>query len=213
MAAHPTVLAARERVAVAEGLRRQAGLRPNPQLEIDVSTARIFESQDEGERSIGVSQAFELGGKRQRRVEVGDVGVEAARADAADVERRIRAEITVAAVEAIFAHRELSVLEQQLATLREFLRLTRARAREGEIAPLEADLVQVEAARQEAEQLLANAKLERSLVALERLVPAELLPLSLRESIVTGDVLVSEGDLRDRALTERPDLQAARLRT
>jgi len=209
---HPAVLAARERVAVAEGLRRQARFRPNPQLEIDVSTTRVFDSQDEGARSIGVAQTIELGGKRKRRVEVADAGVEAARAEAADTERRLRGEIAAACIEAVSAHRELVLLEQQLSAMREFLRLTEARAREGEIPPLESSLTQVERARMEAQQSLAQARFGRNLADLERLLPADLLRVKLQERITAGELLVSDTDLRDRALTERPDLLAARLR-
>jgi cobalt-zinc-cadmium efflux system outer membrane protein len=212
VATHPTVLAARERVTVAEGLRRQAGFRPNPQLEIGVSTTRAFESQGEGERSVGLAQTFELGGKRKRRVEVADAGVEAARAEAADTERRIRGEIAAACIEAVSTHRELVLLDQQLVATKEFLRLTEARAREGEIPPLEASLTRVELARMEAQESLTKARFGRQLAELERLIPEDMLPVMLQDRITSGELLVSDTDLRDRALTERPDLLASRLR-
>jgi cobalt-zinc-cadmium efflux system outer membrane protein len=209
---HPSVLAARERASAARGLHRQAGLRPNPILDADVSTTRLFVSEDEGERSVGISQTFELGGKRARRVEVADFDVQLAESLAAEVARRVRADVLTSCVEAISAHRQFAVLDEQLQVSREMLRLTEARAREGEVAPLEADLVRVEVLRLEGQRALAEAGLGRVLAEVERLVPREMLPVTLTDHIETGELVVSETDLRDRALTERPDLRAARLR-
>ncbi len=212
VAAHPSVLAARERIAATRGLRRQAGLRLNPTINVDVSTTRVFSSEDEGERSVGVSQTFELGGKRARRVEVADFDVQVAEAAAMDAERRLRAEFISSAVEAISAHQQLRVLDEQLQVSREILRLMEARAREGEVAPLEADLVRVEVSRLEGQRALSRARLGRAVAEIERLIPREMLPLTLPDHVETGELLVSEADLQDRALTERPDLRVARLR-
>jgi outer membrane protein TolC len=72
------LLAARQRIAEALGLLRQSGFRTNPSIDASVGNGRILGSAGEREISLGYNHVFELGGKRERRVEVSEIGVQLA---------------------------------------------------------------------------------------------------------------------------------------
>src|SRR5947209_7038861 len=72
--------AARERVAEAQGLLRQAGVRQNPTLELEGTTGQPLGTHGEEEYSAGFFQPVELGGKRGKRIAVGSAGVTLAQA-------------------------------------------------------------------------------------------------------------------------------------
>ncbi|HLE19616.1 MAG TPA: hypothetical protein VJB88_00720, partial [Vicinamibacteria bacterium] len=73
------LLATRQRTVEAQGLLRQAGFRPNPVLETEYGTGSPTGSSGEQEFSVGYAHTFELGGKRARRVDVGQAGLDLAR--------------------------------------------------------------------------------------------------------------------------------------
>src|SRR5881396_829017 len=62
--------AAREQLRQAEARLRQAGLRPNPSLDVSSSTDIFFANEGETGFAVTLSQPFETGGKRTRRIRV-----------------------------------------------------------------------------------------------------------------------------------------------
>ena len=87
------LLAARQRLAIAEGRLLQAGLRPNPILDTEYGSARFLGGEPENDFSAGVSQTFELGGKRSKRVAVAQLELSQTRAEVATLERAVAIEI------------------------------------------------------------------------------------------------------------------------
>src|SRR5882757_251528 len=69
------LLVLRQRVAEAQGLLRQAGVRPASSLQFGGATGRPFGSAGKEEYSAGYSQPIEAGGKRDKRVQVAEKGV------------------------------------------------------------------------------------------------------------------------------------------
>ena len=70
------LLSTRQRLAEAQGLLRQSGFRPNPSIDVSYGDgAPVGSGANLREFSLGYSPVFELGGKRQRRVEVSEWGV------------------------------------------------------------------------------------------------------------------------------------------
>src|SRR5258706_6702935 len=57
-------LATAQRIREAEGLLRQAGVRPNPTVEIETAQGRALGSEGESEYTAGYFQPIETGGKR-----------------------------------------------------------------------------------------------------------------------------------------------------
>ena len=208
-----SLLAARQRLAVLEGRRIQAGLRPNPVLESEYGTPRFLGGEAESEFSVGVSQTFELGGKRQKRVAVADLELQQTRAEIAALERSAAIEIRQAYARAISAGRQLDVLERLLAADADLVRATEARLKEGDVAPLDLNLVRVENDRLRVQAIERRSELETALLDIKTLAgfvvdqPLTIVPQSDRPPRLD----LSLAELTELALNSRADLQAARI--
>jgi cobalt-zinc-cadmium efflux system outer membrane protein len=205
------LLAARQRLAIAQGQLAQGRLRPNPELDVEYGTPRFLGGEPESDFSAGISQTFELGGKRRRRVAVAELNLQQVRFEVAALERRVAAEIRTAYTRAVAAARQLDVTERLLGADNELVRATEARLREGDVAPLDSNLVKVENDRLRIQQIDARSELEMALLEIRGLVgldvadPIRLAPQSERPPRL--DLALS--DLTATALRERADLQAA----
>ncbi len=205
------LLAARQRLAIAQGRLVQARLRPNPTLDAEYGSPRFLGGEAESDFSVGVSQAFELGGKRSKRVAVAELELQQARAEVLALERQVAVGIRTAYSRAVSAARQLDAIEKLLAADAELLRVTEARLNEGDVAPLDANLVRVESDRLRVQQIEARSELETALLEIRMLVGFDIAE-SLRLAPQTErpprlDLGLSE--LTATALRERADLQAA----
>ncbi len=205
--------AARQKLTIAEGRLQQARFRPNPTLSGDYGTARILGGGDESQFSVGVSQVFETGNKRNRRVAVAELELQQVRAEISALERRLTVEIRTAYTKALSAARQLDVLEKLISANLEIIRLIEARLKEGDVAPLDVNLIKVEADRLRIQMIGARNDLETALLQLKNIIGADvaesikLAPQNERPPRL--DLGLSE--LTDIALRERADLQAAKL--
>jgi cobalt-zinc-cadmium efflux system outer membrane protein len=215
LAGNGELAAARLEIERARARRRQAGLRPNPTLDFEQTTGRLTSSPGERETSIGASLPVELGGRRQRRIELAQAELEATEAEVADRERRLTNEVLVVYTEALVALRELEITQGINDLDLQTTRYVQARVNEGETAPLELSLLQVEVERLRSRRILVEARLQAALLRLKSLAnipPAE--PLRLRENITTPLLQPPPGALEaaiEIALRTRPDLRLARL--
>lgn len=213
LARRADLLAARERLNAAEGRIRQAGLRPNPTLETEYGTPRFLGGERESEFSVGVSQTFETGNRRARRVAVARLELAQARAEVRALERRLSSEVRLAYGRAVAAARRLDALERAISTGEEIARVTGARLREGDVAPLDLNLVQLETERLRVEIIRTRGEIEsemielRTLAGLDQNEPLRIAPFPLRPPRLDLTLV----DATDIALRERSDLQAARL--
>lgn len=207
------LLAARQRLAVAEGRLRQSRLRPNPTLDAEFGSPRILGGEAEYDFSAGVSQTFELGGKRSRRVAVAELELQQIRAEVLAIERQLAVEIRNAYTNAISAARQLDVLERLIAADEEIVRVTEARLKEGDVAPLDLNLVKVESERLKVQRIQARSDLDTQLLNLKTFIGADvaetvrLAPQADRPPRL--DLGLNE--LTEIAFRERPDLLAAKL--
>src|SRR5205823_2797474 len=81
LAQNKSLQAAREQLRQAEARLTQAGLRPNPSLDVSSSTDVVFANEGETGFALTLSQPFETGGKRTRRIRVAEAEVELAKAE------------------------------------------------------------------------------------------------------------------------------------
>lgn len=113
----PRVAKARAELKAAEGRAIQAGVRPNPEVSVEVENFngtgpyRTFRST---ETTVSVAQAFELGGKRRARKEV----AAAERGYAQIALRRVEADL---AYDILVAHAELRASEDRADLARKVL--------------------------------------------------------------------------------------------
>ena len=205
--------AARARLTIAEGKLQQARFRPNPTFDTEFGTPRILAGEGEYDFSAGISQTFELGGKRTKRVAVAELELQQIRAEVLALDRRLAVEIRTAYTNALSSARQLDVLEKLIVANAEIVRITEARLKEGDVAPLDLNLVKVEADNLKIKAIQTRNDLETALLELKTLIGADvaeaikLAPQTERPPRL--DLGLSE--LTVIALRERADLQAARL--
>lgn len=170
--ASPSVDVAEAQVDIARGNQEQAGLRPNPEISLEVENVvgtgpfRDFRST---ETTLAIGQRLELGGKRRTRVEAAraETNVAAIRAEIA------RADLILSVrqrfVDAVAARQRLRLAEQALERSRELARIASVLVDVGRDPPLRG--LRAEANLGEAEAELAERRAEdenarRSLAAL-----------------------------------------------
>ena len=207
------LMAARQRLAIAEGRLRQARLRLNPTLEAEYGSPRFLGGEAESDLSVGVSQVFELGGKRSRRVAVAELEVNQIKAEIAALERELVIGIRTAYTNAIAAARQLDVLERLIDANEQLVRATQARLNEGDVAPLDLNLVRVENDRMKVQAIQARSDLDTQLLQMRTLIGADIAePLRIApqpDRPPRFDARLTE--LTEIALRDRADLRAARI--
>jgi len=215
LASNGELAAARIDIERARARLRQAGLRPNPTLDFEQTTERLTGSGTDRATSVGVALPLELGDKRGRRVEFARVELEAVETEVADRERRLAGEVATLYAEALAALRELEITEGINGIDIEMTRFVQARVNEGESAPLELSLLQVEVDRLRSRRALVEGRLQSALVRLKSVAgipPSE--PLRLREALSAPALRLPPGTQEaavEIALRTRPDLRFARL--
>jgi cobalt-zinc-cadmium efflux system outer membrane protein len=207
------LLAVRQRVVEARGLLRQAGVRPASSFEFAGATGRPFGSPGKEEYSAAYSQPIEIGGKRDKRLQVAEKAVGAAEAELAGRTLRLATEIKLRYLDAVTDEARLAALDRLIGTYRESLKLLDARVREGDAAPLDSQMLLVEVSRAEAQKRTVAGRIQVALSDLRRLCG-----FGASESLVLAGAVRRDGnpaytlaDLKRQAVEQRPDLRAARL--
>ena len=205
------LMAARQDISAARGFLTQSRLRPNPGLDVSFSSGRPLGSPGERGFDVGYAHTLELGGKRARRIDVAQVGIEVAELLVADRERLLRLDIDARYADAHAGIRNFATLAELFELNQRSLRVAIQRVSEGEGAPLEQRLLEAEVGRIAADRFVAAGAAERAFVALKAsagLPPTD--TLTLAGELTTPGVSMSLDQAVERALVERPDLKAAR---
>jgi outer membrane protein, heavy metal efflux system len=207
IADNPELRAARAEVDAAAARVGQAGLRPNPMLELGGQKA----ISPDNNVMIGVTLPLDLNGRRDGRVGVAEREVAVRRALLADRERRLRADIRLKAGDLLAARRNLETADVLLQANRDSQTLVSRRVAEGAAPALDENLSLVEVNRLEASRQLRASRLEVATLTLKALagLPPES-PLPLGGQLATPPPVPERGEPVQRALASRPDLLAAR---
>lgn len=208
------IASARQKILIAEQKLSQANLRLNPTLGSEYGTSRFFGGKD-GDFSIGISQTFETAGKRSKRVKIAEIELSKAKSEVLTLERQLFAEVRTAYSETLATARLLDLQEKLLAINEDIWRVANERLKEGDVAPLDVNLVRVEADLLQIEVIKAQGILQNRLTELKTLIglnPEDSLQLaSQNERPPRLDLGLSE--LTAMALRERADLQTLTLET
>jgi cobalt-zinc-cadmium efflux system outer membrane protein len=214
LAENKSLQAAREQLRQAEGRLRQAGLKPNPSLDVSTSTDVVFANEGENGFGVMLSQPFELGNKRERRIQVAEAEVELAKAEIAEAERQLVGQLRAAYLHAAETSGRLSVLERSRGLSQQMMQVMTVRLSSGDASRLDSHLLQAENNRLEAQRLLAESQLEQDILEVRKIAgvsPAH--PLSFQSLTATTTTShETEAKLIETAFQNRPDLRAARLR-
>ncbi len=206
------ILALRQRVAQAQGLARQAGVRPAPTVEVEGASGRPFGSVGEEQFSTAFVQPIETYGKRKGRLNVAEISIALAEAEVEERSIQLAYEIETGYLSVVYERERISVLDRVSESLSESRRLTDARVREGDAAPLEAQLLAVEQSRADAQRAEAAGRLIAAELELRRLIGlarADALPAIGPPT--GGKAALSLEELISRAKEKRADLRTARL--
>lgn len=200
--------ALRKMIDEARGRLLQAGLKPNPALE--VSGAQAVTGPDNN-LTVGVELPLELGGRRKARIAVAERELATKEAEVRDFERRLAAEVRVKYADAIASARNLKFTEELLKLARDSYRLIRARVELGKSAPLDQSLVWVELNRNDATRIEFESKAEVASLEIKKVIgmpPDE--TLRLRGEFAIERPAPPQSEALRLALQSRPDLAALR---
>ena len=207
LADNPDLMAARIEVEAAAARVQQAGLRPNPTLELGGQKA----ISPDNNLNVGLSLPLDLNGRKAGRVGVAERELDVRRRQVADRERRLRADVRMKAGEVLGAQRSLRVIDELLQVNRDGLALVESRVRAGAAPALEESLQVVEVNRLDASRQLAQSRVEIATLQLKLLAGmAADAPLTVRGELTTSPPTLERAEAVQRALASRPDLAAAR---
>ena len=207
---HQDLAATRLEIEKAKARLIQARLRPNPTLEFEQSSGAVLGSLGGGQFTVGASLPLEIYGRRDARINVAQIEIEASEAEVRNRERTLAASILTNYAEALAALRELDATERLLELDLQTTRFVQIRVNEGETAPLELNLLRAEVERLRARRQLVEGRLESALTQLKILAGISFdEPLKLREQLPSA-ILPALPPTRDAAidiaLRTRPDI-------
>jgi cobalt-zinc-cadmium efflux system outer membrane protein len=206
---NPTLRAKQLELRTARANEVTAGLRPNP------TTSYLAEqfggSTAEQQHTVTLSQPFELGGKRQRRLESARAATRVTTEEIADAQRQTILEVKKAFVDALVAQSTLDLADANLRTLDEVERLQRLRLEKGDISELELTRIQVQRYAFERDAADARQAIDSARIRLRTLVGADAVSPTFTAMGELGyrDVRLDRTELLRAALDARPDLRAA----
>jgi len=153
----PALKAARLEIDAKRGEAVQAGLRPNPDVAL---TAEDVGPDDLAEYTLAFAQAFELGGKRVKRLREAqlDTSVAGWEYEAARVQVATQAAQTF--VDVLASQERLNVLRSSVDVAEKTKEAVAARVKAGSASPIELDRAEVSVARAKAAVEAEQARLE-----------------------------------------------------
>ncbi len=146
------IRASEKRVEETKGLLLQAGLRPNPQLEVGGGSSSILGDPGNSEWSVGLVHTFELGHKRQKRVAIANIELIVARQQLQEQKRQLVLEVKKNFADFLAGAQLLAETDRAVQLHRRLHEITVARVEEGEAAAFEEGLSQLELNRIELER-------------------------------------------------------------
>lgn len=202
------------RYAIEAGRARlvQAGLLPNPR--VDLSGRSDFAFKDEGETasSIGISQQFPIAGRILRQKNLARVDVALAIAEVAEAERKLAGEVATAAYSVLVADRRIQARDELIGVVARLAQATRDRLKAAEVSELDVNTVQLDLQRLSQERAVLENGHRAMQVALNTLLgrPASA-ALIVAEPLPEADGLPPQERWLAQALERRPDLRGALL--
>lgn len=209
----PSLLASRARIDVARGDRLDASVRQptNPELELSAGPRRMDGDKVGTDFEIAIGQRFELGGRRDARIERADAGIARADATTDDAERELLRSVSTSFLITLHAERSLEIARESERLFQEIRRVAEQRYETGDVGildPYAASLAHARSRTRTAEVEATRVLAARQLRALLGLEP--------------DAVIVVEGELERRPrhalealierAAERPDLKAIEAR-
>lgn len=197
---NPTLRAQAFSIASGKANEVTANLWPNP---VFTSSSQDF--------TAGLSQIFERGDKRQRRVDSAKLSTDIATSDFTDVRRSLVFSVRKTFTDALLARSNLELAQQNLKNFQEVEDLNTLRFQKGDISG--ADLLKIELQKLQFQNDVADATLalKTARTTLRTLLNT---PELVEDFVIEGELAFKEfdvtlGDLKTIASRDRPDLHSA----
>ena len=205
-------LATNARVTEAEALLRQAGLRPNPTIEVESKTGWLLGSKGETEQSVAYFYPFETAGKRDKRLQVAEKSKELAQAEIQERKRQLSFDVKTRFVQAVAQYQKLQAINRIIPINRENYQVTASRVALGDAPALEQQLLLTDVNRAEAQQVSLSSGYDAAFVELKMAVGLSRSDsLNIVSNFELLDPQLTLEQLQQSALQNRPDLQILRL--
>ena len=204
--------AARIAVDISRARLAQAGLRPNPKLELGARSDLLFGNEGEYEISAGWTQEFPIAGRLLREKELARVDVALAEAEVATAEAQQDRAVADAAFRLYVLDRRDADLEKTIASEQVLVQTVRRRFRAAEVSEMDVNTVRMELQRRVQEQATLRAERAATLAELNGLLgrtPATALVIDAPP--LTWRSWPSLPQLQAFALAHRPDWHRALL--
>jgi cobalt-zinc-cadmium efflux system outer membrane protein len=199
--------AARAEIEAARGRLLQAGLRPNPMLDLG---AQHSVTGPDNNLNVGVTLPLDLNRRKAGRVGVAERELELKEAQVLNRARELGAEVRMKAGEVLAAQRNLRITEELLDINRQALQLIGGRVQRGAVPALEESLQRVEVNRLDASRQMLQSRVEVATLQLQVLIGrSPEAPLSVQGDLRTRLVTFAREGAFERALAARPDLRMA----
>jgi len=210
------LVAARYDVGSAEAEKLTARLRPNPQLSVGLSGAPLNLSGPvfrEQTYDYVISQTFELGGKRSKRIDVANTNAEVARGQFEMVAWQLTNDLKRKFYTVVLNQSLLNLAKENQSSFAEIIKHTTELLNAGEISGLDLERLEVEKLKFDTDVANAERDYEVALRDLRFALGGDYraMDIEVSGSIDYERYQFSFTDLRDRALAARPDLKAAKL--
>ena len=200
--------AARAQVNVARGRLRQAGLWPNPRLELSNETNRPFASQGEYTRSVGITQDFPIAGRIGRAKDVARVDVTRALTEINEAERRLLADIATSFGDIVAVDQKIALRDRLIKIHGSLVTVSTQRQKAGEVSELDVNTatLELQRSRQERTVLLgARAAAVKTLAGLAGIPNDAPMSIDTRPPPLIPPAPLAQ--LVDQAISRRPDLR------
>jgi len=200
--------AARSQIDAAMGRLKQAGLWPNPRLELSNETGAPFNNDGAYSRSVAFAQEFPISGRIGRAQDVARVDVARALAELNEAERKLLGDIAVAYNSIVAIDQRLAVRDRLIALESSLVSASSARYKAGEVSALDVNSATLELERLRQERIILSADRAGKLKTLAGLVGLGAdAPLTVDADLPSLSDLASLQDLTNQALARRPDLR------
>ncbi len=204
--------AARYVVKAARARLLQAGLMPNPRLDLARKSDSIFNNEGEYTTNIGLSQQFPIAGRIARQKDVAQTDVALALAEINESERKLAGEVAASFYRILALDRQIEVRDRLIGVDQKLSETTRNRFRAAEVSELDVNTAQLELQRLAQERaLLLNQRVTEVAQLNQLLGQPATHPLALDNTLPAAEPLPNLMEAQQRALAQRPDMRLALL--
>lgn len=203
---------ARYAIEIGRARLLQAGLRPNPRLDVSARSDVLFGNEGEYGTTVAISQQFPIAGRILRQKDVARVDIALAQAEVEEAERKLAGELAVDVYHLMVVDRQIQSREALIGIENKLARTTRDRFKAAEVSELDVNTVRLDGQRLEQERSLLQTQHDALDVSLNtRLGRPATSPLMVNESVPVAATLPNLLELQTKALTLRPDYRTALL--